>query len=273
MSRARDQPGADAERGRHRFRNLRIAVLLVVLAVVGLGTIHESRRLRSWTAPLTVVVFPIAARANPGVERYLETLSDAELEPIARFFAQEAERHDAPSHDPLRLRLGPALDRVPPPPPEAPSIGGAVVFSLKLRWYGWRTPSAVDGERADLRVYWVLHPAERDVALEHSVGLERGSVAVVHGFASEAMLGANQVVIAHELLHLVGARDKYELESGEPTHPEGYADPWLEPRFPQAAAEIMGGRIPLAPGRSRMPKDLGECRVGDATAREIGWVQ
>lgn len=273
MSSAGERLRPEPERPSRRFRNVRISILLLVLAFVGLGTLQETRRLRSWTAPLTVAVFPIAAQPNAGVERYLESLNGAALEPIASFFAREAARHDAPSHDPLRFRLGPELGTLPPPPPSTPSVWAAIAFSLKLRWYGWRAPSEVDGERADLRVFWVLHPAERGAELEHSVGLERGSVAAVHGFASEEMLGANQVVIAHELLHLVGARDKYEPASGEPVHPEGYADPWVEPRYPQSAAEIMGGRIPQEPGRSRMPKDLGECRVGAVTAREIGWVQ
>lgn len=85
------------------------------------------------------------------------------------------------------------------------------------------------------------------------------------------MMGANHVVIAHELLHLVGATDKYDLATGTPVYPEGYAEPPLAPLYPQSTAELMGGRIPLSPEASKMPKDLSECLLGPATAAEIGW--
>jgi len=40
------------------------------------------------------------------------------------------------------------------------------------------------------------------------------------------------VVIAHELLHTVGATDKYDPATNESSLPEGYAEPDKIPLFP-----------------------------------------
>jgi hypothetical protein len=85
------------------------------------------------------------------------------------------------------------------------------------------------------------------------------------------MAGSNNVVIAHELLHTVGATDKYDLASGEPLNPAGLADPDREPLYPQERAEIMAGRRALSAQESEMPHSLAGVVVGADTAREIRW--
>jgi hypothetical protein len=85
------------------------------------------------------------------------------------------------------------------------------------------------------------------------------------------MLGSNDVVIAHELLHTLGATDKYDLATGLPSHPAGYAEPERAPLHPQSHAELMGGRIPLSGSRAETPESLRRVVIGPATAREIGW--
>jgi hypothetical protein len=71
-------------------------------------------------------------------------------------------------------------------------------------------------------------------------------------------------------MHTLGATDKYAANN-MPDYPAGYAEPYREPLFPQTAAEIMGGRIPLSPTRARMPESLDEVVVGVQTAAEIHW--
>jgi hypothetical protein len=44
-----------------------------------------------------------------------------------------------------------------------------------------------------------------------------------------------------------------------------------QPRHPQAAAEIMAGRVALASDEAEMPDSLADVVVGAATAREIRW--
>ncbi len=76
--------------------------------------------------------------------------------------------------------------------------------------------------------------------------------------------------IVHELMHTLGATDKYG-QANMPVHPQGYAEPYRDPLYPQRKAEIMGGRIPLSAHKSKMPEKLGEVVVGEYTATEIYW--
>ena len=103
--------------------------------------------------------------------------------------------------------------------------------------------------------------------------MQKGLVGVVHAFAERDMSGANDIVLAHELLHTVGATDKYDLASGVPLYPSGYADPDRNPLYPQAEAEIMAGRRALSAQRFEMPPSLASVVVGPETAREIRWTR
>ena len=96
-------------------------------------------------------------------------------------------------------------------------------------------------------------------------------MAVVHAFAAETMSGSNALVIAHEFLHTVGASDKYDLQSGVPLYPLGYADPAQQPLYPQADTEVMAARRPLSATEWEMPRNLTHVVVGPATALEIRW--
>jgi hypothetical protein len=57
-----------------------------------------------------------------------------------------------------------------------------------------------------------------------------------------------------------------------PLFPHGFADPSVTPRYPQAKAELMAGRIAVEPDRAKMPAGLEETLVGPLTATEIGWL-
>jgi len=85
------------------------------------------------------------------------------------------------------------------------------------------------------------------------------------------MTPTNNVVIAHEILHTLGATDKYDPVSLEPLFPAGYAEPHRQPLLPQSLTEIMAGRYVVSPGTFEMPDSLRDARVGSETAREIRW--
>ena len=87
------------------------------------------------------------------------------------------------------------------------------------------------------------------------------------------MAGANNVVIAHEILHTLGATDKYDLATLAPLYPAGYAEPDREPLYPQSFAEIMAGRYATDEDTFEMPEALDSVLVGDQTAYEIRWVR
>ncbi len=95
----------------------------------------------------------------------------------------------------------------------------------------------------------------------------------MNAFARSDMDGSNNVVIAHELLHTLGATDKYDFANNRPLFPDGYADPRAEPLHPQTRAEIMAGRIPISETRAEVPAGMDEVAIGLKTAREINWVK
>jgi hypothetical protein len=98
-------------------------------------------------------------------------------------------------------------------------------------------------------------------------------IGVVYAFAAPDMNGENNVVIAHELLHTVGATDKYSPADDAPRFPDGYGDPEQVPRFPQLKAELMAGRRMLSPDKWQQAASLDEVVIGNVTAREIRWLQ
>jgi hypothetical protein len=77
--------------------------------------------------------------------------------------------------------------------------------------------------------------------------------------------------MAHEVLHTLGATDKYDPVTNMPIFPFGYAEPDRAPLHPQDKAELMGGRVPRSPREAEIPRDLSQVVIGPATALEIGW--
>ena len=81
------------------------------------------------------------------------------------------------------------------------------------------------------------------------------------------------MIITHELLHIFGAHDKYNLDGGLPSYPFGYATPNKKPLFPQSKAEIMGRSIPIEENRAEVATRLRQIVIGEQTAKEIGWLK
>jgi hypothetical protein len=122
-------------------------------------------------------------------------------------------------------------------------------------------------------MFVLYHDPGRSERVSHSLGLQKGLIGVVNAFASNAQTAENNVVIAHELLHTVGATDKYDPRTNQPAFPDGYAEPEREPRLPQAYAEIMAGRTPVSESEADMPLSLEHVLIGTKTAREINWLR
>jgi hypothetical protein len=101
--------------------------------------------------------------------------------------------------------------------------------------------------------------------------MQKGLIGVVHAFALRPMAGSNSIVITHELLHTLGATDKYDPGTGAPLFPIGFADPDRKPLYPQDEAEIMAGRRAVSAQDVEMPEALRDVVVGPATALEIRW--
>lgn len=253
------------------FRQLRILLLLIVLLVVSVTTCETRYSSRHWRSPLYVAVYPIAADASPVTRAYVEALDSARFKPIDTFFAREAKRYGVELDDPVKTRLRPELRDSPPQRAPDASIPMTMLWSLKLRFWAWRMSGHV-AEPEDIRMFVLYHDPALTPVVPHSLGLPQGLIGVVYAFATTDMDGTNDVVIAHELLHTVGATDKYDPGTDAPSFPDGYGDPRQVPLYPQATAELMAGRRMLSASRWEEPRDLDEVVVGPATALEIGWL-
>ena len=258
---------------RRLFRQLRILALLFILLVVAVDTWLAKAGTTDWDDTLWVVVYPINGDSRGSTSTYIANLTDSSLLPIIDFIDQEADRYGLPGEGLLHIRLGPEVHEIPPEPPVARNVFSVGLWSLQLRYWVMRTRWRYDGPPANIRIFVKFYDSEWRSQLAHSLGLQKGLVGVVNAFASRAYQGRTNVVIAHELLHTLGATDKYNLDTNQPAYPAGYAEPERRPLYPQPRAEIMGGRIPESETRSVMPDSLRDTVIGGITAREIRWVK
>src|SRR5277367_3238827 len=227
---------------------LRILILLLILLVVALTTWQDRYRSTRWREPLYAAIYPIAADDSPVTRGYLAALDADRFKPIDRFFAREAERYRLNDVEPVRTRLRSELRDRPPQRAEHAGLLATAFWSLKLRYWAWRASGHVR-EPEDIRLFVLYHDPALTPTVPHSTGLAKGLIGIVYTFAAADMNGENNVVIAHELLHTVGATDKYSPADDAPRFPEGFGDPRQVPLYPQLTAELMAGRRILAPGK------------------------
>jgi hypothetical protein len=257
---------------RDRFKTLRVTLLLLVLLVVALTSWQAHYRSTRWNVPLYVAIYPIAADDSPVTRTYLDALDAERFKPIDRFFTREAERYHLRTNEPIKTRLRAELQERPPQ--RAPDAGllTTMVWSLRLRYWAWRVSGHVH-EPEDIRMFVLYHDPALTPTVPHSLGLTKGLIGVVYAFAAPEMTGENDVVIAHELLHTVGATDKYNAADDAPSFPDGYGNPAQQPLYPQLTAELMAGRRVISPDKSSQALSLDEVVIGAATALEIRWPQ
>lgn len=253
------------------FRKFRIAVLLLILVFVALNTWLDRVYSRDWNGTLQVALYPVNIDGSAAADRFIRLLRADDFNDLSDFFSQQAADYELKLQTPLSFALAPALKEAPPLPPEQGSRFDIMLWSLKLRWFTWRTPNP-PGPTPIIRMFLLFHDPQKLNVLPHSTGLEKGLVGITHVFADDGMARANLVVVAHELLHTLGATDKYDLGTNQPLYPDGYADPEQQPRYPQQAAEVMAGRIPVSETDAEQPRSLRQAIIGSLTAREIGWV-
>lgn len=254
------------------FRTIRLAILLGLLVFVAMGAFLVRARTTDWDAPLWVAIHPINADRSEVASDYIAALSNDTFTPIEEFLAREAERYQVPISEPVRVEL---YDEVQESPPQLDRNGNALstaLWSLKLRFWAWRVGNDGSHPPPDIRMFVLFHDPASTPSVPHSLGLQKGLVGVVYAYADGGMTGANNIVIAHEFLHTVGASDKYDGDDDRPLFPTGYADPEQQPLYPQERAEVMAGRRMLSEHEWDMPASLRGVVVGPETAAEINWI-
>lgn len=253
------------------FRYIRIAILLTILVVVAGDQWLTKSRFSSWEKSLWVTIYPVLAEPGANIRAYTEKLTPAAFAEIGVFIGKQARRHGRALDNPLVIQVARSLDTLPPELPRASSGLKVALWSLKMRWWAWQHGDQDDLAPADIKIFVLYQNSKPNGRLERSVGIQNGSYGVVNAVASRQMGARNRIIITHELMHILGASDKYDPASGQPVAPDGLANPQLSPIYPQNRAEIMAGRIATSSSQWRRPANLKACVINDVTAAEIGW--
>lgn len=257
------------------FFFVRVSILLGILAVILLWAWNDRRRRTArttWARPLQVALI---LTTQGEVDAVAVANLKGRIRDLERHLLAERRlyRSDA-TNEPFAFQVyGPVAVHSAPPKPSAEGF----VALLQQTYGSWRYFRGVDGQldvpwRAfDARLYLMLRPP----ASAHRKSIEGqseqgGWVGQVEVELDESMVDFALFVVVHELMHLLGASDKYD-PSGRALVPEGLADPLRQPLFPQTRAEIMARNIVVAPGTERPPDTLDELCIGALTAEEIGW--
>lgn len=258
------------------FRRVRIAVLAAVLAVVLLWAWNDVRRRQartSWKKPVQVAL--VLLRRGPVDPGAVSALRSRTPDLEARL-AAEMQRHRGSSEPrPFAFTVyGPVDVGAGPPEPQGDTLGDLG----RHAWSSWQyfrdvdARASVEWRAADSRIYLVLSPprsqARKTVEGQSEQGGRVGSVEVE---LDASMVDFALFVATHELLHTLGATDKYDAR-GRARVPDGLPEPARSPLYPQPAAEVMARNVVLGPELERPPDTLDELAVGPATAREIGWL-
>ena len=252
------------------FKAIRISILVLILIFVVLSTWLSAARSTDWNNTLYVKIYPINADGSDLTSRYIDGLDVRTFEGIEAFVARETERYGNGLSRPVRMELGELITEQPPSLDGTNSMLGVMLWSLKMRWWVGSVANDQDAIEPDVSIFVRYHQAGDVFVLENSVGIQKGMFGIVNAYTGRRHRGRNNVIIAHEFFHTLGASDKYELGSGQPHDPEGLAEPDRSPLYPQRFAEIMGGRIALADNDAVIPQSLKFARVGPITAAEIG---
>lgn len=247
-------------------------LLLVCAGLWGLRQQQVRSGRRDWRDTVNVDVVLLRRGAVP--ESAMGALR-ADLQRLEALLGDEFLRYRGQRMPPFSFVPHGPVD-VSAPPPAVPDEAGAterVRHYLRLRDYfaDVEGRGALRLRRHSLRLYVVLEPVRTRTRFVEGFGAVGGDFGVVRAAIDVHTVDQALVAIAHEVLHCLGATDKYD-EEGHAVPPDGLVEPLRVPPYPQRYAEIMVGERPLAPGQGVLVESLGEARIGAITAMEIGWL-
>ncbi|MBK0062709.1 MULTISPECIES: hypothetical protein [unclassified Acinetobacter] len=250
------------------WKKIRISILLLILLVVLVNNWRDQNQ--NWNRPIVVLLHPINADGQLSTGQYIQHLQPSQFEEVKTYLEQQSAAYRQPIA--VIIKLGRSLDKQPPKVPTDPSILKVMWWSLKFRFYAWQQSQSED-HSASVTLYLNYYDPHYVNELKHSTALEKGRIGSVNLFASNKQNSQNNIVLTHELLHAFGATDKYDLHTGQPLYPIGYASPEQQPRYPQKQAELMAGKIPVSDHENKMPEYLNQTIINTLTAQEIGWAK
>jgi hypothetical protein len=256
------------------FFRARVAMLLAILAAVALWAwrdVRSRRERNTWARPLSVAI--VLVRRGP-LEASAIAAFRNRIPALGTRLADEFHRYRPRAMHPFAFTFIGPVDSADSPPKAA---SDSFLDAAKNSWSLWRWTSRIDRAAGldtsayDSRVYVAARPpATQESEMVEGESEDGGRVATVGVELDVSMADFALFVTAHELLHTLGASDKYD-SAGRTLVPAGLAEPDRVPRLPQFFAEVMARNRPVAPGRERPPDGLDQLAVGPATAAEIGW--
>lgn len=257
------------------FYRVRVSLLLTLLAVVCLWACYDVRARKArteWAHPIRVGLVllergNVDPRALSAVVSRAVSLEERLAEEYARYQPGRSRMIEIVPFGPVRV------DELPPSDP-----GDTFLERLAHAYRLWRYTRAVDREasvpthRLDSRIYLVAErPKSPAASSVEGFSEEGGRVGVTHVELDTDTVDLALFVVAHELLHTLGASDKYDA-TGRARFPEGLPEPERVPLFPQPGAEVMARNRVVSATEEHPPASLDEIFVGRVTAREIGWI-
>lgn len=258
------------------FRHIRIIILTLILIYVASDHYFGVKRTTAWTQPLNVFIYPINGDDSSSSSAMIDSLTVDDFANVNHFLVSQAKYFGLTIDQAVNVHVTHELKKKTPALPQSQSIISAIGWSLRMRWWAWQVSlfhnDGVNGLKPDIRLY-VEYYANASERSYHSVGLQKGRIGIVKNYADRRFLGRNNMILTHELLHTLGAMDKYDMQTLQPVYPIGYAKPYEYPKYPQHLAEIMGGRIPVNQDVAYVPESLALCVIGETTANEIGWIK
>jgi hypothetical protein len=253
------------------WKAVRVVILLLILIKVIQMRVVEDAKL-DWKKSFYVTVYPINADNSSVVSAYINTLTQKNFEEVPDYFATQAVQYQLPIRRPIEIQLGEEIKVKPPAPPLEGHWLEIIFWSLKFRMFAWLHNSNA-AIKPDIQLYLLYYDPNQHPSLSHSTALQKGRIGRINLFGDKIYETQNLVILAHELLHTVKATDKYTIGNNFPNYPEGYAEPHKQPLHPQQFAELMGGRIPMTHDLALIPDGLAHTKMGEKTAKEIGWLK
>lgn len=266
-------------RKRRTWFYVRVSVLLAILFVVGLYAIQDYRSRnarRDWESTVDVAIVLVHVAADTPVEASaVQSLRDRTAALEDRLAVEYARHRLSATMRPFHFRVVGPVDVAEPPPTPA-SDGPADLAKQALALSAWLRDVdprvGIDAKLYDSRIYVA---ARRPDSPEHTAvegqSEQGGRIGMVRVELDASMVDFTFFVVTHELMHTLGATDKYGPD-GRALLPIGLAEPERQPLYPQRFVEVMARNRPLSATREAIPETLDELAVGPLTAKEIGWV-
>jgi len=264
-------------------------ILLLVLAGVGLYAYHVITKAREpfpFDRPYKLAVVGFMVELPSQWRLFIENfqkdtgreyvdLRNHTLPDITGWFQREYERYGGTLSQAVTLDIyGPFNLMEPPPEPPAPDQS---FFDRFLQWQKFKRYFKNFNEQHNINsddydgVIYVQFVEGRFDEFTESWASREANIALVNVFLNRDMVEQDIMIVLHEFFHLLNAKDHYD-QRGLPKVPEGLADPFQEPLYPQDYADVMAGRVAVSESEAREIIGLSELRTNVYTAHEVGWI-